>query len=83
MNMDEAIKSMELYRDNRVPTGGFLEACLSNDLREAFGRADESSRNNLFEIVKYLYNEMPSDIWGSREAVKAHLDKGMIQLTNR
>ena len=73
MNLENAIKSMELYRDQHLKTGGFIEACLSNDLREAFALADSSSRENLFEIVAWLYNEMPAGMWGSRERVENHL----------
>ncbi len=74
MTTQDAIKSLILYRDQKIPTGGFLEACLANDLKEAFGRADETSRENLFEIVSFLYNSMPRDFWGSYENIKKHLN---------
>ena len=32
--------SLQRYADQGVPTGGFLKACLSNDLYGAFARAD-------------------------------------------
>lgn len=54
-------------------TGGFLEAVLSNDLSQAFGRADERSREGLFAIVRWLYNEAPSTCWGSPERVREWL----------
>jgi len=75
--MKENIKAtLDLYVNNRIPTGSFLQACLENNLAEAFGRADEFNRENLFEIVQYIYNDMPSCCWGSREIVKAWLAEG-------
>lgn len=55
--------------EERNPPGGFLQAVLCNDLKEAFVRADETNRNALFEIVTWLYNEAPSSCWGSPECV--------------
>lgn len=57
------------YVEKHRRTGGFLEAVLSNDLKEAMGRADERSREGLFAIVCWLYNEAPSTCWGSPERV--------------
>jgi len=71
----QLVESLERYRDQGVPTGGFLEAVLSNDLKEAFGRADPFSRAAMFEIVSWCYNEMPSAAWGSPERVEAWLVK--------
>lgn len=64
------IPCIDRYVDHRIPTGGFLEAVLSNDLREAFGRADIQNRYLMFDIVSYLYSEVPSACWGSPERVK-------------
>ena len=66
-SLKRLIESLELYVAKGVPLGSFLEACVENDLRNAFGRADEESREHLFEIVKWLHNEAPSTCWGSRE----------------
>jgi len=59
------------YVDDRCPTGDFLYAVLSNDLFEAMGRADENNRAALFDICKYIWNELPSICWGSPEKVRA------------
>lgn len=61
------------YIVHRIPPGSFMEAVLSNDLREAMGRADEASRHGLFEIVSFLYNNAPCGCWGSPANVKAWL----------
>lgn len=57
----------------RRPTGHFLKAVLSNDLREACGRADFESRTALYEIVFFLHNYATSTCWGSPAAVEAWL----------
>lgn len=51
--------------------GGFVRSVLCNDLSGACMRADMSNRSMLFEIVQYVYNELPSDCWGSEEKVDA------------
>lgn len=63
------------YVDHHIPTGSFLEAVLSNDLKEAFGRADLESRLGMYDIVSYLFNCAPESCWGSPEAYKAWLAK--------
>ena len=65
--------SLDRYANNHIPTGGFLKACLENNLREAFGRADDFNRENLSEIVQYMYNDIPSNCWGSKEIVEKWL----------
>jgi hypothetical protein len=70
---DYTMAALQRYIRDRVPTGGFLEAVLSNDLREACARADENNERVLPELVAYLYNEAPRNCWGSRELYKAWL----------
>ena len=62
-------EAIDAYVANGRPTGGFLEAVLSNDLVSAFARADSSAVANLPHILDYLYNEVPAVCWGSRERV--------------
>lgn len=71
----EIIESIRAYADDGRPTGGFLKAVLSNDLKEAFGRADDGNRETMFEIVSYCYNEIPSSCWGTPEAVTEWMEK--------
>lgn len=58
-----------------VPTGDFLLAVLSNDLRDAVGRADMENQRGLVYIVNFLYNVAPSAAWGSPDKVAAWRDK--------
>lgn len=73
MSLDDAIDNIRRYVDDGLPTGGFLEAVLSNDLFGAIGRADESSLHNLQAICRYVYNHVPSACWGSPAKVDAWL----------
>jgi len=68
---EDMLESLELYLNRGISGGGFLTAVLENDLREAFGRADDYNRSNLFNIVRYLWNHFPAEAWGSREKVRA------------
>lgn len=69
--MEEIKESLELYVKHKIKPGGFLTACLENNLSEAFGRADHINQARMFGIVQYMYNEIPSDCWGSPEKVEA------------
>lgn len=74
-NISEGIKqSIDKYVAHRIEPGGFVRAVLENDLKGAFGKADRYNRNNMFEIVKYCYNEIPYTCWGSPEAVQNWLN---------
>ncbi len=45
--------------------GGFLTAVLANDLIGAVSQADEQNRAALAEIVKFIYNRLPSAAQGT------------------
>jgi hypothetical protein len=79
-NAPEWVKeSLTAYAETGRPTGDFLEACLSNDLAEAVGRADPNSMRVLPDIVAFIYNRMPSACWRSREAVRRWQRAGGLQ----
>lgn len=67
-------ESIDAYVATGRPTGGFLEAVLTNDLKESIARADERALDNLPHIVSYLYNETPARCWGSQARVQEWLD---------
>jgi len=50
------------------PPGGFLNAVFSNDLMEAFGRADENSARGMKALLTWINSFAPRDCWGSRES---------------
>lgn len=72
---DYTMRGLRQYADDHQPVGGFLTAVLSNDLKGAFGRADENNRAAMFDIVSYCYNDIPSECWGSPEKVEAWLSR--------
>jgi hypothetical protein len=55
------------YIDNHIPTGGFLEAILSNDLIAACCKADNVNITRIHVYIAYLYNNAPSLCFGSPE----------------
>lgn len=59
------------YLTDGFLVGGFLSAVLTNDLKDAVGRADHININALPNYVRFLYNHAPSTAWGSVEAVDA------------
>lgn len=74
--IDDVLKdAIEGYVQEGYPTGSFLRAVLENDLTEACARADYINIYRIPEIVKYLYNGVPSECWGSPEKVAIWLDK--------
>jgi hypothetical protein len=61
----------ELYVEHGVLSGGFLRAVLENDLVKAFGAADGLNTYAMPDWASWLYNDAPSDSWGSPEKVKS------------
>lgn len=72
-NLELLKASVLRYANERVPTGDFLRAVLENNLWIAMRRADSDSQRNLLAICDYVCDAIPSNIWGSPEAVRAHL----------
>ena len=68
---DFMVSELEDYFRNGTVLGGFLTAVLTNDLRGACERADSENLRNLPAFVAYLYNNAPSDCWGSKAKVEA------------
>jgi len=66
-------EKLDAYAERHEPVGQFLQACLSNDLNDACGRADSDNIHTIPAIICYIYNDMPRDCWGSRGQVKKWL----------
>lgn len=64
------------YAFNGVRPGDFLQAVISNDLREACVRADEENMDNLPAYVSLFYNHFPIGSWGSPEAMERWINRG-------
>ena len=76
---DKLAASLERYVERGIPTGGFLRACLENDLLLATSTADDKNILILRDISKYICNELPAPCWGSREKVKAWLREKRLE----
>lgn len=57
--------SLDLYINEGIMPGSFLRAVLTNDLASAVFKADSNNLAALKDIMLYIYNEVPSDAWGS------------------
>ena len=55
------------YVQDRVLPGGFLQAVIRNDLKNALGTADKENMANLPAYVNYFYNHAPASCWGSQK----------------
>ena len=73
--MQYVINSLEDYVNNRIPTGGFLYAVLTNNLMEACIRADDRNKRQIPEIVGYIYNNLPIICYGSPKKVEKWLNR--------
>ena len=69
------IETIDNYVKYKYPPGGFVYAVLSNNLMEAFNRADSINTKYMKDIVSYVYNHIPMDCWGSKEIVDKWLKK--------
>ena len=58
------------FYENGIPPGDFLTAVINNDLRETFGRADNTNTYCIRSYIIWLYNEAPSGSWGYPNAVE-------------
>ena len=60
-------------------SSAFLSAVISNDLMQAFGHADERSKEALEEIIQFMWTEAPSACWGSKELMKKWSESGGLE----
>ena len=67
------VDSLRRYAIEGVPTGGFLRACLENDLHAAVARADDEALAELRRIIAYIYNVLPGHCWGNKDTVERWL----------
>ena len=67
-------QSLRDYVEKRWQPGGFLTSVLENDLRGACMRADSDSQRCLWDLVGFIYNELPAPCWGSPEKVAKWLE---------
>jgi len=64
---------IENYLERRIKPGSFLLSILSNNFAEAVVNADRDNLDNLPAYGYWLWNEVPSQAWGSPEKVEKWL----------
>ena len=82
------VSGMKNYVERGIAPGGFMTALLSNDLTNAMSRADTTNQALLAERsvdedghelkpawIHWLWWNIPSPLWGSKEAVIEHCKK--------
>ena len=72
----DLLGEFDRYVLDRDPPGGFVQSCLENDLKGAFGYADILNRSLMFNIVSYIVNVLPNSSQGSPALVEAWLEGG-------
>lgn len=70
---DYTLRQLHNYINDGVPPSGFLRAVLTNNLIESFNRADDNNMVAMFDIVRYVYNEVPSNLWGDANKIANHI----------
>ena len=65
-----------LYVEHGVPPGGFLAAVLSNNMMDAFARADSANAAAMKEWAMWMRNDAPRGCWGSQSIVEDWVDRG-------
>ena len=73
------LESLEEYVRVGRPTGGFLEAVLSNNLMRAFESADNENQEIMIEYAKYVYNKMPMGCHGSLKIYNDWIESGGME----
>jgi len=71
--------ALDRYVQEKILPGGFLMAVLTNDLFGAVSRADSDNLAALPDICRYIYNELPSGCWGSRDIVYQYIEDRFYQ----
>lgn len=71
------------YIEQGIRPGDFLQAVISNKLKESFERADDINRYEMFKIVLFFYNEAPLSCWKSEDSMNRWIkDGGLEGITN-
>lgn len=65
----------QAYIEYGIEPGGFLYAVLTNNLKEAFGRADEINLARMKDWAHWIYWCCPMEAQGSVEKVNAWIAK--------
>tara|TARA_Y100000310_G_C20023787_1_gene508638 strand:+ start:244 stop:531 length:288 start_codon:yes stop_codon:yes gene_type:complete len=76
---DHMRESAQAFVERGRRPGHFLSALFSNNLMETFARADDVNIAALGAWTKFLYNDAPSQAWGSSEKFEAWIAVGGLR----
>lgn len=76
---EHTMAALNRYVEQKILPGGFLIKVLSNDLFGAVALADRENCAALPAIVKYIYNDVPANAWGSQTAVYDYVKDAFYQ----
>lgn len=74
--------SAKLYVERGIEPGSFMLAVLTNNLTEAFTRADHINKDSLLMWIIWLLNECPRSAWGSVDIVEAWMKARQSDVTD-
>lgn len=57
--------SLIRYIVSGLQTGGFLKLCIANQFSAICAADDDLTIDELRSLYRWIYNEMPSEAWGS------------------
>ena len=66
---ENTLETLQAWILTGRPMGSFCAAVVSNDLKEAFARADEDNIRAMFHTIAWMYNNAPYGSWGSPKAL--------------
>lgn len=73
---DYTLQGLDRWAKEGSPRpGDFITAVITNDLEDAVAHADGNNKPVIHRIVQYLWSELPSGCYGSKEAVDRWRDK--------
>jgi len=67
---------IEMYIENGIIPGHFLQAIICNDLHKALAHADSENLRNIPAYPMFFYNQTPGLCWGSKEKMLAWSEQG-------
>ena len=71
--------AVQRYIEHHIPPGDFLQAVISNNLEESFGRADDININRMSDIINFFHNEASYQCWGSPKKMEEWLRIGLFR----
>ena len=64
------LQDIYMYVEKGRISSDFLTAVISNDLKGTFNKADIYNETVIKNILRFLWNQVPADCWGSVEKMQ-------------